>query len=84
MTYTACPLGKLTRIAKTNVLTLQIYELFSKVPNISKFFIQLRLDKTYLHPIVLGTYGEVEPIGTLAVSLYQQFIECLPTLVCYI
>ena len=28
VTYTACPLGKLTRIAKTYVLTLQRYEIF--------------------------------------------------------
>ena len=44
----------------------------------------LRLDKTYLHPIVLWTDGEVEPVGTFTVSLYQQFVERLPTLVCYI
>ena len=38
VTYTACPLGKLTRIAKTYVLTVQRYEVILKVPNILGLF----------------------------------------------
>ena len=33
VTYTACPLRKLTWIVKTNVLTLQRYDKFPKLPN---------------------------------------------------
>ena len=51
MTYTACPLGKLTRIAKTNVLTLQRYELFRYLPNKSRFILSFFSKSSFVSKI---------------------------------
>ena len=61
MTYTACPLRKLTWIAKTFILTLQSYELTPIFANNSKDIFSFHIKFVILHlhlPLAAGMSSE--------------------------